>query len=106
MTVPLPRGSVLGLAVCPSFVVLLAAFPAFVVAIVAVDSTINMASNIPFESYSPSKLGEYKVVNEIAEGTFGKVKSTYFRASYPPLRPDTYPPLQWPSTPSPVTRSQ
>ena len=77
MTVPLPRVSVLGLAVCPSFVVLLASYPAFVVAIVAVDSTINMASNIPFESYSPSKLGEYKVVNEIAEGTFGKVKSKH-----------------------------
>lgn len=28
------------------------------------------------ESFPPSKLGEYKVVGEIAEGTFGKVKST------------------------------
>ena len=28
----------------------------------------------PVESYPPSKLGEYKVVGEIAEGTFGKVK--------------------------------
>ena len=28
------------------------------------------------ESFPPSKLGEYKVINEIAEGTFGKVKST------------------------------
>ena len=27
----------------------------------------------PVESYPPSKLGEYKVVGEIAEGTFGKV---------------------------------
>lgn len=26
---------------------------------------------------TPSKLGEYTVVQEIAEGTFGKVKSMY-----------------------------
>ncbi|EJC98651.1 Pkinase-domain-containing protein [Fomitiporia mediterranea MF3/22] len=29
------------------------------------------------ESFPPSKLGEYKVVDEIAEGTFGKVKMAY-----------------------------
>jgi hypothetical protein len=29
----------------------------------------------------PSKLGEYTIVQEIAEGTFGKVKSMYL--SYP-----------------------
>ena len=28
------------------------------------------------DTFAPSKLGEYKVINEIAEGTFGKVKST------------------------------
>ena len=65
----------------------------------------TMGDEIP-HVFPPSKLGEYTVISEIAEGTFGKVKSTYFRASYPPLRPDTYPPLQWPFTPSPVTRSQ
>ena len=27
------------------------------------------------EAFPPGKLGEYKVINEIAEGTFGKVKS-------------------------------
>lgn len=26
---------------------------------------------------SPRKLGEYKVIKDIAEGTFGKVKSKY-----------------------------
>lgn len=35
-----------------------------------------MPSDIPAEKFPPSKLGEYKVVDEIAEGTFGKVKST------------------------------
>ena len=30
----------------------------------------------PLEKYAPQKLGEYKVVAEIAQGTFGKVKST------------------------------
>lgn len=29
------------------------------------------------ETFPPSKLGEYKVVKDIAEGTFGKVKSVY-----------------------------
>ncbi|KAL5533586.1 hypothetical protein ACEPAG_46 [Sanghuangporus baumii] len=36
-----------------------------------------MPSDHPVESFPPSKLGEYKVVDEIAEGTFGKVKMAY-----------------------------
>ena len=36
-----------------------------------------MSNNAPIESFPPSKLGEYKVVDEIAEGTFGKVKSAF-----------------------------
>ena len=31
--------------------------------------------------YSPSKLGEYTVIQEIGEGTFGKVKSKQSRGS-------------------------
>ena len=55
--------------------------------------------------YSPSKLGEYTVVQEIAEGTFGKVKS---KQSVDPATP---PPsltlhfFQRLSTPSPVMKS-
>jgi carbon catabolite-derepressing protein kinase len=30
-----------------------------------------------FTPYPPSKLGEYTVIQDIAEGTFGKVKSTH-----------------------------
>lgn len=37
-----------------------------------------MSDKEPVEVFSPSKLGEYKVVDEIAEGTFGKVKSACF----------------------------
>ena len=36
------------------------------------------------ETFPPSKLGEYKVVKDIAEGTFGKVKSMY-RSQHLPL---------------------
>lgn len=35
----------------------------------------TMANDNQIETFPPSKLGEYKVVDEIAEGTFGKVKS-------------------------------
>lgn len=31
------------------------------------------------ETFPPAKLGEYKVISEIAEGTFGKVKSQCIR---------------------------
>lgn len=34
-------------------------------------------SEIIKETYPASKLGEYTVIQEIAEGTFGKVKSAY-----------------------------
>lgn len=37
---------------------------------------INMADDT-IEALPPSKIGEYKVISEIAEGTFGKVKSTW-----------------------------
>jgi len=53
--------------------------------------------------YPPSKLGEYTVIQEIGEGTFGKVKS-----KNPPIRPPffSHPPLlQRPSTPSPAMKS-
>ncbi len=35
-----------------------------------------MEEEIP-HTYPPSRLGEYKVIQEIAEGTFGKVKSEF-----------------------------
>lgn len=38
-----------------------------------------MREQEPFHVMPPSKLGEYTVVQEIAEGTFGKVKSMYNR---------------------------
>jgi hypothetical protein len=40
------------------------------------NSSDHKMSDEPFEALPPSKLGEYKVIGEIAEGTFGKVKST------------------------------
>jgi hypothetical protein len=40
------------------------------------SSSTMSSSSRPAERFPPSKLGEYKVVDEIAEGTFGKVKST------------------------------
>jgi len=36
-----------------------------------------MREQEPISVMPPSKLGEYTVVQEIAEGTFGKVKSMY-----------------------------
>ena len=36
-----------------------------------------MREQDPIPVVSPSKLGEYTIVQEIAEGTFGKVKSVY-----------------------------
>lgn len=44
-----------------------------------------MSDKEPVEVFSPSKLGEYKVVDEIAEGTFGKVKSACFSQNPPVL---------------------
>ena len=44
--------------------------------------TATMREQEPIPVMSPSKLGEYTVVQEIAEGTFGKVKSMYL-ISYP-----------------------
>jgi carbon catabolite-derepressing protein kinase len=41
------------------------------------------------EIYPASKLGEYTVLRDVAEGTFGKVKS----ASQPPPAPPTADPL-------------
>ena len=38
-------------------------------------NAMDASTSQPFESFPPSKLGEYKVIHEIAEGTFGKVKS-------------------------------
>ena len=43
-------------------------------------------SDHDIESFPPSRLGEYKVVEEIAEGTFGKVKS----ASSAPLHTNQF----------------
>jgi hypothetical protein len=42
--------------------------------------------------YSPSKLGEYTVVQEIGEGTFGKVKSkqSVDPATSPSLTPQIF----------------
>lgn len=34
------------------------------------------APNTPFEQFEPTQLGMYTVIDDIAEGTFGKVKST------------------------------
>ena len=61
----------------------------------------------PPQKYPAYKLGEYTVVGEIAEGTFGKVKSTcmhfcilaIFRLVF--LDGNG----QWPYTPSPARRS-
>jgi len=39
--------------------------------------TATMRDQEPIHAMPPSKLGEYTVVQEIAEGTFGKVKSMY-----------------------------
>ena len=44
--------------------------------------TATMREREPISVMPPSKLGEYTVVQEIAEGTFGKVKSMYL-ISYP-----------------------
>jgi hypothetical protein len=44
--------------------------------------TATMREQEPIPVMPPSKLGEYTVVQEIAEGTFGKVKSMYL-ISYP-----------------------
>ncbi len=33
------------------------------------------------DAFPASKLGEYTVIQEIAEGTFGKVKSTLYRGA-------------------------
>jgi hypothetical protein len=33
------------------------------------------APNTPFEQFEPTQLGMYTVIDDIAEGTFGKVKS-------------------------------
>jgi hypothetical protein len=53
--------------------------------------------------YSPSKLGEYTVIQEIGEGTFGKVKS---KQSVDLATSRLSPPvLQRPSTPSPAMKS-
>jgi hypothetical protein len=41
--------------------------------------TATMRVQEPITVMPASKLGEYTVVQEIAEGTFGKVKSTYYR---------------------------
>lgn len=40
--------------------------------------TATMREQEPIAVMSSSKLGEYTIVQEIAEGTFGKVKSKYF----------------------------
>lgn len=48
----------------------------------AANTNPTMREQEPIPVMSPSKLGEYTIVQEIAEGTFGKVKSVYF-ASYP-----------------------
>ena len=54
--------------------------------------------------YSPSKLGEYTVVQEIGEGTFGKVKSE--QSVDPATPPPSHPPIpQRPSTPSQAMKS-
>jgi hypothetical protein len=37
----------------------------------------TMKEQEPIPVMPPSKLGEYTVIQEIAEGTFGKVKSVY-----------------------------
>jgi hypothetical protein len=42
--------------------------------------TATMREQEPIHVMPPSKLGEYTVVQEIAEGTFGKVKSMYTRS--------------------------
>ena len=43
----------------------------------AAHPTATMREQEPMPVMSPSKLGEYTIVQEIAEGTFGKVKSAY-----------------------------
>jgi hypothetical protein len=43
--------------------------------------TATMRAQEPIPVMSPSKLGEYTVIQEIAEGTFGKVKSMYYHIS-------------------------
>ena len=56
--------------------------------------------------YPPSKLGEYTVVQEIGEGTFGKVKSKQsVDPATSPLSPLTLQSLQRPSTLSRAMKS-
>lgn len=62
-------------------------------------------------TYPPSRLGEYTVIREIAEGTFGKVKSEFsfrkFIAGYmEELRIDGNHIYQWPYIQSPVIKSR
>ena len=52
----------------------------------------------PPQKFSRYRLGEYTVVGEIAEGTFGKVKSKPFPAFPQVLRASQHA-AQWPSTP-------
>lgn len=49
----------------------------------------------------PSKLGEYTVIRDIAEGTFGKVKSMSLSLLF--LSPILYINFQWQSIRLPVT---
>lgn len=52
----------------------------------------------PPQKFSSNRLGEYTVVGEIAEGTFGKVKSKPSPAFPQVLRASQHA-AQWPSTP-------
>jgi hypothetical protein len=59
------------------------------VGLLASSMTATMREQDPIPIMPASRLGEYIVIQEIAEGTFGKVKSLYFFSSL--YRSYTYP---------------